>query len=120
MLTTLGLVLISNSPTPFPIAIWMLFGIAIWLPLISIAARKSQMQKAGTWMGFGSIACEDRWNGGKGKNREGMLLAAGIGKDDPEHAALLGLKWADLPVERRQQVFEKSPWGPKVKKGARK
>jgi hypothetical protein len=117
MLTAFAFVLfLSGAPreSMFPIVVSLF---TVWFLLfVILAARKRKMEKAGTWMGFGSISCEDRWNGSKGKKREGMLLAAGIGTDDPEHAVLLDLKWDELPAERRRQIFEKSPWGPKAKK----
>jgi hypothetical protein len=120
MLNAFAFLLLLNTPAHFPIAMWVLFGIAFCFPLLSIAGKVSQMKKAGTWMGPGSASCEEKWNGGKGKNREGMLLAAGISKGDPEHAVLLQLKWEQVSAERRRQIFEKSPWGPKVKKAPEK
>jgi hypothetical protein len=116
MLTLFALVLISSNTDSFPIGIWMLFGISIWIPFIVIVARKSQMQKKGTWLGWGSIGCENNWNGGMGKRREEMLLAAGIDQHDPDYAALVALKWEEVPAERRRQIFEHSRWAPKVKK----
>jgi hypothetical protein len=116
MLIAFAFLLFLDTPAHFPIGALMLFGIAFCLPFLSIAGKISQMKKAGTWMGLGSIACEENWNSAKGNKREGMLIAAGIGKDDPDHAVLLGVKWEEVPAERRCQIFEKSRWGPKAKK----
>jgi hypothetical protein len=83
-----------------------------WIVVAMLAAfRRGKMQKAGTWQGFGSIVCENKWNGGKGKKQKGMLASACIGEDDPEYATFLGLKWVELPQDRRVQIFRhNNPW----------
>ena len=102
-----------DSPKSVP------FQFLLFLPLliifIVIAARRTQMERAGTWYGFGSIDCENKWNGGKWKNREGMLEAEGIGEDDAEHAGLQGLTWVEVPDERRRQIYEANRRGKKLK-----
>ena len=101
----------SPKSVPFPFLPFL----PLLMILIVIAARRKQMEKAGTWYGFGSIDCENKWNGGKGKNRTRMLAAAGIGEDDPEYAAVLGMTWVEVPAERRRQVYEAIQRGKKRK-----
>ena len=88
------------------IAIFLLFFIAIFGPLVAIAGRRKKMQQAGTWLGAGSIECEDRWNSRNAIKRSEMLNRTGIGTDHPEYRALISLTWAQLPAERRQLIFD--------------
>jgi len=100
----------------FPLVVSFL---ALMMFLLMFAFRRKQMQKAGTWMGPGSLECEDRWNLRK-KKRKTMLLAAGIAEDDPKQATLLGLKWAELPPDRRRQIFEHDSSSRWFRKSSRK
>lgn len=111
MLTALALLTFSDLFRGIIAGIWMVAWV-VWLTLfVLVAFRRWEMLKAGTWQGFGSITCENKWNGGKGKRRRGMLSAAFIAQDDPEYATLLGLKWGELPLARRGQIFEhNNPW----------
>ena len=74
--------------------------------LIAIAARKKKMMEAGTWLGSGSIQCEDQWNHRKLKKRHEMLIKTGVAEGHLDYPALMALTWAELPADRRQQIFD--------------
>jgi hypothetical protein len=92
----------STASTDVPFIVFL----PLCVPLIVIAARRKRMREAGTWLGFGSILCEERWNHRNPTKRREMLTRAGIGEDHRDYPALMGLTWAELPADRRQLIFD--------------